>query len=574
MDPALRSVFPTAEPPQARLFAFAGLRVDPSEERVWRGDEELKVRRKPFAILRHLVARPNRLATHKEIVDAVWGRVTMSESLVRTHVRELRRVLGEGIIETVSGRGYRFVATVHEVTPVPPAQVQDGAPTLEAEPNVQLVGRTAELRLLRNALEQVRKGRRQVVLIEGEPGVGKTSLVDAFLQSAEATGAVRVARGACIEHYGGGEAYPPLSSALGGLYREHAGAQSISTPAAITKPEALERCLAATQGRMLLELALSVEAIAAEQPLVVALDDLQWADHSTVELLANLARRREPAQLLIVGTYRSGEVAKDRPLHRVVSELVVHKQAASVLLHRFSLDELDDYVGHRFGGHAFPDDLLRTIQASTGGNPLLVTALFDDLEQRGMIRRVGGEWRLTASVDEVAARRPESIRRLLDIQIDRFAPQEQRILEAASLVGLTFVTGVVAWALEMDADDVHAACETLARGAQILRFLGNEAWPDGTMQPRFAFAHVLYRHAAMDRTRSGADRAWHRRIAERIETGFGDKAEDIVAAGSDAVSRRRRGWLRPGRSPLAPLAPPVLREGALSAPPRSRTAPA
>jgi predicted ATPase len=505
--PPVRAVLRVAEPSQGRIYGFAGFRVDTTEERVWRGDDELKLRRKPFAILRHLVERPSRLVTHEEVVDAVWGRVAMSESLLRTHVHELRRVLGEGIIETVSGRGYRFVAAVREIAREPPAQAQRRARSVEAEPSVQFVGRGEELRVLRNALDQVRMGRRQIVLIEGEAGVGKTALVDMFLQGAEATGAVTVARGASVEQFGGSEAYLPFLSALGGLYPGPSAAQ----------------------GHQLLELAQSVEAIASEQPLVIALDDLQWADDSTVELLANLARRRDQAELLILGTFRSGEVAKHRPLHKVASELVGHKQAASMTLQRFTPAELADYARLRFGGHTFPDDLLRTLHCSTGGNPLFVAALFDDLEQRETIRHVGGEWRLMTTVEEVAARRPESIRRLLDIQIDRLAPREQRILEAASLVGVTFVTALVAAALDVDADEVHGACESLARDGQLLRFLGTEAWPDGTMQPRFAFAHMLHRNAAMDRIGPSVRRVWHRRIAERIESGLGERTEDIVA---------------------------------------------
>ena len=197
--PPVRAVLRVAEPSQGRIYGFAGFRVDTTEERVWRGDDELKLRRKPFAILRHLVERPSRLVTHEEVVDAVWGRVAMSESLLRTHVHELRRVLGEGIIETVSGRGYRFVAAVREIAREPPAQAQRRARSVEAEPSVQFVGRGEELRVLRNALDQVRMGRRQIVLIEGEAGVGKTALVDMFLQGAEATGAVTVARGASVE---------------------------------------------------------------------------------------------------------------------------------------------------------------------------------------------------------------------------------------------------------------------------------------------------------------------------------------------------------------------------------------
>jgi predicted ATPase len=541
MKGAPRDVFPTATEgaagiPPARLLAFAGFRLDPTEERVWHGDEELKVRRKPFAILRHLALRPNRLLTHDEIVHAVWGKVVISESLLRTHVRDLRRVFGDGLIETVNGRGYRFVAAVEEVAAQPTARSQERVRPPEPEPSLQLVGRATELRVLQNALEQVHRGRRQVVLIEGEPGVGKTSLVDSFLQNAQATDAMAVARGTCIEQYGGGEAYLPFLSALGGLCREGVGTQfldvlsrhgssplaEIATPGSMNVEDVRKR-FAATQGRILLELAEAVEAIAAREPLILALDDLQWADHSTVELLAMLARRREPAQLLIVATYRSGEVPRDHPLHKVASELVVHKQAASVPLQRFSRLELDEYAGVRFGEQAFPDEFMRAIHGSTGGNPLFVTTLFDDLEQRGMIQRADGGWRVTATVDEVAARRPESIRRLLDIQIDRLAEKEQRVLEAASVAGMTFVTGLVAWALEMDADEVHATCELLARDGQILRFLGIEAWPDGTMQPRFAFAHALYRHTAMDRIRTGVDRVWHRRIAERIESGSGDE---------------------------------------------------
>lgn len=90
---------------------FPPFRLDLAEERLWKGHVEVRLRRKPFAILRHLVKHPRRLVPHSELVEAVWGgRMAMSESLLRTHVRDLRRVLGEGIIETVVGRGYRFTA--------------------------------------------------------------------------------------------------------------------------------------------------------------------------------------------------------------------------------------------------------------------------------------------------------------------------------------------------------------------------------------------------------------------------------------------------------------------------------
>src|SRR5450432_4191469 len=99
------------------LRLFGPFRLDVGEQRLWKGSEELKLRRKPFAILRFLTANPLRLATQEEVVEAVWGKIAMSESLLRTHMSEVRRVLGEGAIETVVGRGYRFLLGVEAEKP-------------------------------------------------------------------------------------------------------------------------------------------------------------------------------------------------------------------------------------------------------------------------------------------------------------------------------------------------------------------------------------------------------------------------------------------------------------------------
>src|ERR1700722_13104174 len=96
------------------LLSFPPFRLDLIEERLWKDGDEVRLRRKPFAILRHLVRHPHALVTQEQIVEAVWGKVAMSESLLRTHVRDLRQALGEGFIETVVGRGYRFIVDVRE----------------------------------------------------------------------------------------------------------------------------------------------------------------------------------------------------------------------------------------------------------------------------------------------------------------------------------------------------------------------------------------------------------------------------------------------------------------------------
>ncbi len=95
-----------------RVLTFEGFRLDLSEERLWKDDREVRLRRKPYAILSHLVGHPHRLVTHSELVDAVWGRSALSNSLLRTHVSAVRRAIGYRLIETVPGRGYRFTAEV------------------------------------------------------------------------------------------------------------------------------------------------------------------------------------------------------------------------------------------------------------------------------------------------------------------------------------------------------------------------------------------------------------------------------------------------------------------------------
>jgi DNA-binding winged helix-turn-helix (wHTH) protein len=116
---------------QRGVLSFPPFRLDLTEERLWKNGRELRLRPKPFAILRYLTRHPRRLVRQSEIVDAVWGRIAMSESLVRTHVRDLRHALGEEVIETVVGRGYRFLADVSEADETGIEEVLAGKPPLE-----------------------------------------------------------------------------------------------------------------------------------------------------------------------------------------------------------------------------------------------------------------------------------------------------------------------------------------------------------------------------------------------------------------------------------------------------------
>jgi DNA-binding winged helix-turn-helix (wHTH) protein/tetratricopeptide (TPR) repeat protein len=524
-----------ARPPEVRLFG--PFRFDIGDERLFREGKEIKLRRKPFAILRYLTAHPQHLVTQEELVEAVWGKIALSESLLRTHVSDVRRALGEGAVETVVGRGYRFLFAVETEKP----RAAKSTASLPTPPN--LVGRNTEIDTLEQAFEAALDQKRQMVFVTGDPGIGKTTLVDAFLAKVAAPRGALIASGLCVEHLGASEAYLPVLAALGALCRgagdrhfvvllaRHAPTWVAQMPGLVGDEELRALALrtqGASQGRMLRELAEAFEVVAAERPLVLVLEDVQWADASTTDLLAMLGARREPARVLVVATCRPGEISKGDGLARVIAELTAHKQATALNLETWSEVHTSDYLARRFPGARFPEDLAQSIHQMTGGNPLFAVAIVDDLESRGMIRRSESEWELAASVADVASRRPDTVRQLIDIQIDRLESNEQRILEAASLIGVQFAVGAIALALELPGDELDTACEGLANDRRLLRFVTSEPWPDGSIQSHYAFAHALYRDAALGRVPPATKRVWHRRVADGLEAAYGARAETIA----------------------------------------------
>jgi predicted ATPase len=526
--------------PPAALLSFPPFRLDLDSERLWKHDQEVRLRRKPFAILRFLAQNPRRLVTHAEIVDAVWGKIAMSESLLRTHVHDLRGVLGEGVVETVVGRGYRFTAEVEQLYADQPnlaaSPASDGAAT-------RVVGREPELDALRAALRSARDRKRTTVFLTGDAGVGKTTLVDVFVERANEQGRLLVGRGACVEQYGSGQAYLPVLDAIGSLCRgpgssravdvfaEHAPTWLAQMPA-LVRPDRLadlqRRASGATQGRTLRELAEALDALSADAPVVVVFDDLQWTDPSTAEFVAFLASRREPARLLLLGTYRGAEVPRGHPMSKVTGELVARRHASSIAVGDLGEDAVGAYLSQRFPRNRFPADLASTVHRSTGGNPLFVTTLIDELADKRLLLERDGQWELATSVEDVAARRPDNIRRLIDTQIDRLPEFEQRIVETAAVVGVSFAAGVVAHALDADVDSVDSACESLANERRFLKYEGAETWPDGTIQSGYSFGHSLFQHAALARSTSASVRARHRKIAERLEAGYAHRPEEVA----------------------------------------------
>jgi predicted ATPase/DNA-binding winged helix-turn-helix (wHTH) protein len=510
--------------------SFPPFRLDLDEQRIWKKNQELQLRRKPFAILNHLVHNPRRLVTREELVEAVWGSVAMSESLLRTHVRDLRRVLGDGFVETVHGLGYRFTPEPHAEETRDPAEQGRSENRLPGS----LAGRDLEVDTLATAWRLARGHHRAAVFVHGEAGIGKTALLDFFLQEASSQGPFVVGRGACVERYGSGQAYLALLDAIGAMCRgrsrqrvvdvliRHAPAWLAQLPGLLDSrrlEEVQRRAAGATQGSMLRELAEALEALSVYTPIVIVIEDLQWADPATAEAIAILCSRRDPARLLILGTYRPGEVSREHPLKKVLGELLAHRRASSIALHGLDAPTVGVHVRTRFPQNNFPPELISVLCRVTGGNPLFLSILLDDLVARALICQRDGAWVLSTVVSEVATCCPDGIARLIDCQIDRLATAERNVLEVAGIAGTSFTAGAVAHALDVEDEVVEQSCDSLSGELGLLRSLGTETWRDGTTQSRYEFRHTLLQQRAVAHSFPVRIRAVRRRIAERLEAG-------------------------------------------------------
>ena len=276
------------------------------------------------------------LITRDELFEVVWASPAVSEAALNVCIGEIRRALGDAaqtpqFLETVRGRGYRFCAPVRVVAQAPVLSMSGPPPVAVPRPRL-LVGREAEMAQLQRWWVQALQGKRQVGFVTGEAGIGKTTLVDAFVAQVAATAPVWIGRGQCIEQYGAGEAYLPLLEALGHVGRDPEGARLVELlrqqapswllqmPSLVSEEvyETLHRRVdGMTRARMLRELAEAVEVLTTEQPLVLVLEDLHWSDAATLDWLAYVARRRQAARLLVIGTYRSME-ARVRASSRLV----------------------------------------------------------------------------------------------------------------------------------------------------------------------------------------------------------------------------------------------------------------
>jgi len=534
------------------VIEFSPYRLDPRAGRLWRGDRPIALRPKAWALLCYLAERPGVLVTKDELQAAVWGDTVVSDDTLTRTLGELRQALRDDahaprVIETVHRRGVRFIARLQGTGEAGPGLDPRGhaEPVSGPEPPAgTLVGRDPELAILQASFRQASAGQRQVVFIHGEPGIGKTAVVEAFLRALQASpDGVLVGYGQCVEQLGEREPYMPALEALERLSQGPAGERlraalravapswlaqmpSLQMPA---DAERLRRARAdAAPNRMLREFASLVETVSVEHPLILVLEDLHWSDQGTVDLLSVLAQRPERARAMLVGTYRAAQAAVlGHPIAQVLATLRGRRRYTDIALEYLSRTDVAAYVQRRFDGSRVADDVVTLVHTHTDGNPLFMVTLVDHLLARGWLTEDGGVWGLTADWVTIDKEVPDDLRQLIETELRMATRAERAMLDAASVVGVAFDTPAVAAGLDTDLGSVEPLCDRLSSSHRWLRHLRRGQWPDGALADHYIFTHALYQRVLYDRLAPTWRATLHQRIGERLEAGYAGRAAEM-----------------------------------------------
>ena len=531
------------EPPIPLRLRFGAFELDEREARLTRGGEPVALAPKVLALLCELARHPAQLVRKAELLDAVWGHRFVTESVLKTAIRDLRAALGDDAkqpqyIETASRHGYRFIAALREAGSAPPPAAVE--PAAAAHP-AALPGRGSAGERLHAAWATAQQGRRQLVWLSGEAGIGKSTLIERFIAE---LAPVRWAQGQCVEQRGAGEPYLPVleavsalcraEPALAALLRQIAPTWLLQLPwlTAESEREALRRELAGTgQERMLREFGEWLDRVAEQRPLLLVTEDLHWSDQATLRLMDHVARRRAPTQLMWLASFRLADVqAGDgaHPMKALRHELRQHRLAQEIALDPLSEREVGDCIADSFPGQPVPEALVRDLHVRTDGLPLFVVSVIDDWQARS---------HRLPQADALARALPESLAEVIEAQVQRLADDERQLLEAASACGVEFGITTLAAALDEQPIAIDERCEHLARRRQWLAAQALEHGVDGAVEARYAFRHAVVRQVIYERIGALRRNELHRRIAQSLARRR--EAGEAVAAAELALHHER-----------------------------------
>ncbi len=439
----------------------------------------------------------------------------------------------EGIEFTSAGelelKGFPEPVEAFSVSWAPIAEETSGASRwplpalLRSVPPVSYVGRVEERAALAEAMNLARSGQRQVVLLSGQPGIGKTRLASYAAHSAHAEG-FAVAWGACSEDLA--VPYEPWiaicshvvehapQELLARHVKRHGGELSRlgrelservpDLPDPQTSDPETERFLLFNAVAGLLG------EVASDVPLCVVLDDLHWADAQSLALLKHLLRTMEQGSLQLIATFRDSELGKDHPLTAVLADLRRLNGVQRIALHGLGADEVAQLVT-AVAGHELEQDgieLAAQIATETDGNPFFVGEILLGLSESGALSfdEAAGRWSIDASA-EIAL--PESVREVIERRVERLGEKSQEALRLAAVIGREFDIELLSAIVEIDESVLLDRLEAAA-AASVLSESSERVG-------RFRFVHALINETLYEGLGATRRARMHQRVAQALE---------------------------------------------------------
>ncbi len=455
------------------------------------------------------------LATGKHPYDASSDMAVLSSIILRDPIapsrtnarlpKDFDAVIMRMLSKTAAKRPTAIeVATLLSAMAEPAVTQSTGA--MPSPVRGEVVGREIEKAALREEFAFAAGGRASMVCVSGEPGIGKTTLVEDFLSELARSSSHLVARGRCSERLAGAEAYLPILDAIEDLLRDDPGHAARS--ALETNAPSWQRQIApfdtgpggasgapASQERLKRELVAFFGSISGDRPLVLFIEDIHWADASTVDLLSYLLTRLGTSRLFTIITFRPSELQlAQHPFLALKLDLQTRGVARELPLAFLTENEVRALLALKFPGSAFPPEVARLIHARTEGSPLFVADVAEYLRVKEVIRESNGTWGIAGSLPDLERDLPESMRSMVQRKISQLEVSDNQLLVAASVQGNDFDSGVVAAATGRDPAEVEERLVDLERIYTFVFRRDEHEFADGTLTTRYRFVHVLYQN--------------------------------------------------------------------------------